>query len=98
MLSPESSELDTVFEHPERRQKMAYSVCVRTRVCVCTCVHVCVRACTGLEITVGHRSFSMQKFIGAEIPVNSRPSRPSKWLIVNTRFEHRSCMYRVSMV
>ena len=33
---------------------------------------------TVLKIAVGHQSFSVQKFVGADIPVNSRPSCPSK--------------------
>ena len=33
---------------------------------------------TVLKIAVGHRSFSVQKFDGVDIPVNSRPSCQSK--------------------
>ena len=45
---------------------------------MCVCVGVCVCVCAVLKIAVGHRSFSVQKFVGADIPVNSRPSCLSK--------------------
>ena len=40
--------------------------------CVCVCV------CAVLKIAVGHRSFSVQIFVGADIPANGRPSCPNK--------------------
>ena len=46
--------------------------------------YVCTYVCsvdlriTVLKIAVGHRSFSVQLFVGADIPVNSRPSCPNK--------------------
>ena len=62
--------------------KCVYIKCVYIKVCTssmctsrCRCHHFTL---TVLKIAVGHRSFSVQKFVGADIPVNSRPSCPSK--------------------